>query len=74
MFGLDSLSAGMARDRSGGFCRYVADIRTGAHSYHRAVGSDVSSFLTGSSSDDPSPQRRVVEAYWIDLERVLEAD
>ena len=31
-------------------------------------GSDVSSSLAGSSSDDPSPQRRVVEAYWIDLE------
>ena len=27
----------------------------------------MSSSLTGSSSDDPSPQRRVVEARWIDL-------
>ena len=43
-------------------------------SCRRTFGSDVPSFLTGSSSDDPSPQRRVVEAYWIDLERVLEAD
>ena len=37
-------------------------------SCRRTFGSDVSSFLTGSSSDDPSPQRKVVEAYWIDLE------
>ena len=43
-------------------------------SCRRTFGSGVPSFLTGSSSDDPSPQRRVVEACWIDLGRVLEAD
>ena len=36
-------------------------------SCRRTFGSDVSSSLTGSSSDDPSPQRRVVEARRIDL-------